>query len=257
MFRGVSRRASTASRCRRVALFPRRRRAWRCSARSCPRSMRRARRRRVRSRRATSRRCFSAHAACWPGLVLLGAGAALAQLGPVGGLPLFGYAAIACLLVGAILLVPWLAAMRCFGICRCLAHPPLRAGARPAARRARAGGGEPRRDRRQLLADGGDGDHGGVVPPVGRRLAGSGAAGRALLPHHARRRHRPPRAGIRGARARAAAGRARRVPAQRPHPARPGAPAARADRARPRRASVPGRSASATSGAPAIRLRSG
>src|SRR5688572_16991826 len=44
----------------------------------------------------------------WPGLALLAAGAALAQLGPVDGLPLFGYAAIACLLVGSVLLVPFL-----------------------------------------------------------------------------------------------------------------------------------------------------
>ena len=42
----------------------------------------------------------------WPGLALLAAGAGLAQLGPVQGLPLFGYAAIACLLIGSILLVP-------------------------------------------------------------------------------------------------------------------------------------------------------
>ena len=46
----------------------------------------------------------------WPGLVLLVAGAVLAQLGPVGGLPLFGYAAIAALLLGAVMLVPWVAA---------------------------------------------------------------------------------------------------------------------------------------------------
>jgi putative ABC transport system permease protein len=42
----------------------------------------------------------------WPGLALLAAGAGLAQLGPVQGLPLFGYAAIGCLLVGSVLLVP-------------------------------------------------------------------------------------------------------------------------------------------------------
>jgi len=42
----------------------------------------------------------------WPGLALIAAGAALSQLGPVGGLPLFGYAAIACLLVGSIALMP-------------------------------------------------------------------------------------------------------------------------------------------------------
>ena len=42
-----------------------------------------------------------------PGLVLLVAAVALAQIGPVGGIPLAGYASIACLLVGGILLMPW------------------------------------------------------------------------------------------------------------------------------------------------------
>lgn len=46
----------------------------------------------------------------WPGLALLAAGAGLSQLGPAGGLPLFGYAAIACLLVGSIALMPWVSA---------------------------------------------------------------------------------------------------------------------------------------------------
>ena len=44
-----------------------------------------------------------------PGLVLLGAGVLLALLPPVGGLPLFGYAAVACLLLGAIALMPRIA----------------------------------------------------------------------------------------------------------------------------------------------------
>jgi putative ABC transport system permease protein len=52
---------------------------------------------------------FRRVAPLWPGIALLALGAALAQLGPVGGLPLFGYASIACLLVGAIALVPRLA----------------------------------------------------------------------------------------------------------------------------------------------------
>jgi hypothetical protein len=43
----------------------------------------------------------------WPGAALLGLGIALAQFGPVRGLPLFGYASIACLLLGAIALAPW------------------------------------------------------------------------------------------------------------------------------------------------------
>ena len=41
-----------------------------------------------------------------PGLILLFAGALLAFLPPVNGLPLFGYTSIACLLVGAIALMP-------------------------------------------------------------------------------------------------------------------------------------------------------
>jgi len=42
----------------------------------------------------------------WPGLVLLVLGAGLAQAPAVRGLPLFGYASIGCLLVGAIALMP-------------------------------------------------------------------------------------------------------------------------------------------------------
>jgi putative ABC transport system permease protein len=51
-------------------------------------------------------RMFQRLSRAWPGLAFIGAGAALAQLGPVNGLPLAGYAAIACLLVGAIALMP-------------------------------------------------------------------------------------------------------------------------------------------------------
>ena len=42
----------------------------------------------------------------WPGIILLAAGALLAQLGPLGGLPVYGYAAVACLLVGSVALMP-------------------------------------------------------------------------------------------------------------------------------------------------------
>jgi putative ABC transport system permease protein len=51
-------------------------------------------------------RMFRHVARAWPGLAFLAAGAALSQLGPVRGLPLFGYLAIACLLMGAIALMP-------------------------------------------------------------------------------------------------------------------------------------------------------
>src|SRR4051812_28878244 len=49
---------------------------------------------------------FERVAPAWPGVVLLALGAVLTQLGPVGGLPVFGYAAIACLLLGAIAVMP-------------------------------------------------------------------------------------------------------------------------------------------------------
>jgi putative ABC transport system permease protein len=52
----------------------------------------------------------------WPGLLLLALGAALAQLGPVRGLPVFGYAAIACLLFGAVALMPRIAQFAFEGI---------------------------------------------------------------------------------------------------------------------------------------------
>ena len=46
----------------------------------------------------------------WPALALLAAGWGFAQLGPVEGLPVFGYVSIACLLVGSIALMPFLSA---------------------------------------------------------------------------------------------------------------------------------------------------
>jgi putative ABC transport system permease protein len=49
-----------------------------------------------------------ARASAYSGVALLGLGAALSQLPPVRGLPLFGYAAIAALLFGAVMLVPTL-----------------------------------------------------------------------------------------------------------------------------------------------------
>jgi putative ABC transport system permease protein len=45
----------------------------------------------------------------WPGLSLLAGGALLSQLGPVDGLPVFGYASIACLLFGAVTVMPCVA----------------------------------------------------------------------------------------------------------------------------------------------------
>jgi putative ABC transport system permease protein len=68
---------------------------------------------------------FERIAPVWPGLLLILLGAVLAQLGPVRGLPLFGYAAIACLLVGAIALVPRIAEL-VFRYVPLPSHPPLR-----------------------------------------------------------------------------------------------------------------------------------
>jgi putative ABC transport system permease protein len=52
---------------------------------------------------------FAAVVSAWPGGALIVLGVGLAQLGPVNGTPLYGYLAIACLLLGAIALMPRLA----------------------------------------------------------------------------------------------------------------------------------------------------
>ena len=54
-------------------------------------------------------RAFERLQAAWPGVAMLATGAALTQAGPVGGLPLFGYLAIALLLVGTVVLMPRIA----------------------------------------------------------------------------------------------------------------------------------------------------
>jgi putative ABC transport system permease protein len=56
-------------------------------------------------------RAFEPLQRVWPGLALLLAGAALTQIGPVRGLPLFGYLAIALLLVGTVMLMPRIAVL--------------------------------------------------------------------------------------------------------------------------------------------------
>jgi len=58
-------------------------------------------------------RAFDRLRSAWPGISALLAGAALTQAGPVGGLPVFGYAAIALLLIGGVLLMPRIA-LACF-----------------------------------------------------------------------------------------------------------------------------------------------
>src|SRR5437660_1105209 len=47
----------------------------------------------------------------WPGIAVLLAGVALTQAGPVSGLPLFGYGAIALLLIGTVMLMPRIAVL--------------------------------------------------------------------------------------------------------------------------------------------------
>jgi putative ABC transport system permease protein len=47
----------------------------------------------------------------WPGLLTVGIGVLVAWLPPVDGLPLFGYLAIALVLVGTLLLLPWFAGL--------------------------------------------------------------------------------------------------------------------------------------------------
>jgi putative ABC transport system permease protein len=51
-------------------------------------------------------RMFERAARAWPGLLLVAVGVTLTRLPPVQGLPLFGYLAIACLLIGVISLMP-------------------------------------------------------------------------------------------------------------------------------------------------------
>ena len=58
------------------------------------------------------------------GLVLLAGGAALTQAGPLNGLPVFGYAAIACVLLGSVALVPRVAQL-VFGMLRAPSNPAV------------------------------------------------------------------------------------------------------------------------------------
>ena len=55
-----------------------------------------------------TQRLFGSAASPWPGVALLGLGAVLTLPGPVDGVALFGYLAIACVLLGSIALMPWL-----------------------------------------------------------------------------------------------------------------------------------------------------
>jgi putative ABC transport system permease protein len=52
-------------------------------------------------------RMFARSVRLWPGLLLFAAAAVLVQFKAVGGIPVFGYLAIACLLIGGVFLMPW------------------------------------------------------------------------------------------------------------------------------------------------------
>ncbi len=114
------------------------------------------------------------------GLGLLLLGAALAWLPPVGGLPVFGYAAIAALLLGAVLLVP---AVTLEGL---RLAPRTHRIVLDTARGTTAGKCRPVRtqpgfDHRQFQSDGGDGHHDPLVPRVIRPLARQTLAGRPAI----------------------------------------------------------------------------
>jgi putative ABC transport system permease protein len=84
-----------------------------------------ARRPPARALKAGDEQTFFRVAPVWPGIALLALGTGLAQLPPVRGLPVFGYVAIACLLLGSIALVPRIAQLA-FRWLPLPAHPPLR-----------------------------------------------------------------------------------------------------------------------------------
>jgi putative ABC transport system permease protein len=72
-------------------------------------------------------RAFERVQSAWPGVAVILAGAILAQAGPVGGLPLAGYLAIALLLVGTVMLMPRIAVLA-FRIAPALGPASLRLG---------------------------------------------------------------------------------------------------------------------------------
>ena len=67
---------------------------------------------------------FETIVSTWPGLGLIAAGAALTLCGPLDGIPVFGYAAIAAILIGGILLMPR-AASGLFALCGVPRSVPL------------------------------------------------------------------------------------------------------------------------------------
>ncbi len=185
----------------------------RCSRASFPRSRRRGRLPHPRSRRATKSARSRGLRPSWPGFVTLGAGAVAALLPPVAGLPLFGYVAIALLLIGTLMLMPRIAVL-VLAVLAAAARRAAAAGAVAAARRAGTGRGEPCGDRRRREPDGVDGDHGRVVPDFARRVARARSAGRCLRARGCSRRYRLHDRRRSGADRRAARRAPRRVPAR-------------------------------------------
>ena len=100
------------------------------------------------------------------GVLMLGTGALATLIPPFGGLPLGGYAAIALLLFGTLILLPQIAAWTLAQVHAAVRHRRL--GAAAIARRAGCCHHQPRHHRRECVADGIDGDHGGVVSNVAR-----------------------------------------------------------------------------------------
>jgi len=109
-------------------------------------------------------RLFARLSSPWPGLALILAGGALAQLGPSAGCRSAATPPSAACSSAASRSCQG-SRRRCSRRCRCRARQASRSRS-PSCAAHRAGGRKPRRDRRQLLADGRDGDHGGVVPAV-------------------------------------------------------------------------------------------
>ena len=105
-------------------------------------------------------------------LALLGAGAALAWLPPVRGLPVFGYVAVAALLFGAVLLVPALTVRDCSPRCRASGRVVFDTAIAQLEDNVGLSTLSLASHHRQLQPDGRDGDH-GVFLPRSRSSAGS------------------------------------------------------------------------------------
>ena len=122
------------------------------------------------------------------GVALLLIGGLLAQAPTVGGLPIFGYAAVAALLFGAVLLVPLLTVKILHAR---TATQPRRLGYRhrPAARERGTLDPQFGIHHREFQPHGCDGDHGVLLQGVLRTLVGKTAPRRFADPRTVRQRH--------------------------------------------------------------------